>query len=57
MSAKSCTTGLRLVRSQAGPMAKYTGRERQVWVGAKEELRPLSDDWRRILNAESGAAA
>ena len=30
---------------------------RQVWVGAKEELRPLSDDWRRILNAESGAAA
>ena len=30
--------------------------EGQVWVEARE-LRPLSDDWRRILNAESGAAA
>ena len=24
---------------------------RQVWVGAKEELRPLSNDWNRTLLA------
>ncbi len=30
---------------------------RQVWVGAKEDLMPLTGDWQRILSAASGPAA
>ena len=30
---------------------------RQVWVGAKNDLMPLTGDWRRILSATSGPPA